>query len=59
MLCDNDIEKEMWDILDSIYKNKYKKFFASPYIYVEPRKILSWDTPTFDRMTVFNFVEVR
>ena len=54
MLGDNDIEKETWDILDDTYKRKYNEFFASPYIYVEPIKILAWDTSTFERMTVFN-----
>ncbi len=55
ILADNDLSKEQWQILDEVHKEKYGKIFGSPYIYVNPSKILAWDTPDFKHMTRWIF----
>lgn len=55
IIDDNDLTKEEWDVLDQTYVKKYDQLVGSPYIYIEPNKILVWDTSTFEHMTIWNF----
>lgn len=55
ILADDDIDEKTWDLLDSDYKNKYQQFYGSPNIFVEPIKVLAWDSETLDHMTIWNF----
>ena len=55
IIDDDELTKEMWDILDSVFRKKYGQLFGSPYIMVEPSKVLAWDTPTLERMTIWQF----
>ena len=55
ILGDTDLTKEEWDILDQTHRIKYNKLFGSPFIYVNPLKILAWDAPEFKRMTIWAF----
>ncbi|MFX0090991.1 MAG: pyridoxamine 5'-phosphate oxidase family protein [Candidatus Hodarchaeota archaeon] len=55
MLAADALDDETWDLLDSDYKAKYQQFHGSPYICVEPRKVLAWDSEILDRMTKWTF----
>ena len=55
ILGDNDLSKEQWNILDTAHQKKYNKLYGSPYIYVNPSKIIAWDTSTYEHMTVWDF----
>ncbi len=54
-LEDDDIDEKTWDILDTKYREKYQQFHGSPYIFIEPSKILTWNSQTLDQMTIWNF----
>lgn len=55
LIDDEDLSEEIWDKLDSIYRQKYNVSFGSPYIAVVPRKIIAWDTPTLEHATKWTF----
>jgi hypothetical protein len=55
ILEDDDIDAKEWELLDSQYHKKYQQFHGSPYIFIEPIKILAWDSETLDHMTIWVF----
>lgn len=55
ILKDDDIDDNTWNILDSNYRDKYSEFHGSPYIFIEPKKVLAWNSATLDTMTIWNF----
>ncbi|MHA2252467.1 MAG: pyridoxamine 5'-phosphate oxidase family protein [Candidatus Kariarchaeaceae archaeon] len=55
ILEDEDIDEDTWNILDKRYEHKYQQFHGSPYIYLEPTKVLAWNSEKLDTMTIWDF----
>lgn len=55
ILKDDDINDATWNILDSNYRDKYNEFHGSPYIFMDPKKVLAWDSQNLNRMTIWKF----
>ena len=52
---DNEIDSNTWDILDTTFQKKYQVDKGSPYIYVQPKRVLAWDGETLTTMTRWVF----
>ena len=43
IIQDDEIDDEMWNVLDNTFQNKYQVDKGSPYIYVQPKRVLAWN----------------
>lgn len=48
-------DEESWQIIDSLYQQKYNVAQGSPYIVVHPRTVLAWDNASLQSMTRWLF----
>ena len=55
MIQDDEIDDESWNILDSTFQRKYQVDTGSPYLYVQPRRVLAWDGEDLTTMTRWVF----
>ena len=55
ILGDDEIDDEAWNILDSIFQQKYQVEKGSPYIYVQPKRVLAWNGEALTTMTRWIF----
>jgi general stress protein 26 len=55
MIQDDEIDDEMWNLLDSTFRTKYQVEKGSPYIYVKPQRVLAWDGEELTTMTRWLF----
>ena len=55
IIQDDEIDDEMWDLLDSTFQRKYQVDKSSPFIYVNPKRILAWDGEDITTMTRWVF----
>ncbi|MFT3890520.1 MAG: pyridoxamine 5'-phosphate oxidase family protein [Anaerolineales bacterium] len=55
IIQDNEIDDETWNSLDSTFQKKYHVEKGSPYIYVEPKKVLAWNGEALTTMTRWLF----
>jgi general stress protein 26 len=57
IIQDDEIDDETWNILDSTFQKKYQVDKGSPYIYVNPKRVLAWDGEGLTTMTRWLFDE--
>jgi general stress protein 26 len=55
MIQDDEIDNEMWNLLDSTFQRKYQVDRGSPYLYVQPRRVLAWNGEDLSTMTRWVF----
>jgi len=55
IIQDDEIDNETWSILDSAFQKKYQVDKGSPYIYVNPKRVLAWDGEGLTTMTRWLF----
>ena len=54
-LEDDDLDEASWDRLDTAYQTKYQVDTGSPWIRVEPTKVLAWNGGELTTMTRWLF----
>jgi general stress protein 26 len=55
IIQDDEIDDDTWNLLDSAFQNKYRVDKGSPYIYVNPQKVLAWDGEDLSTMARWLF----
>jgi len=54
---DDEIDNETWNLLDRTFQQKYQVDKGSPYIYVQPKRVLAWNGEDLTTMTRWLFDE--
>lgn len=55
IIQDDEINNETWNILDGTFQKKYQVDTGSPYIYVNPKRVLAWNGEGLTTMTRWVF----
>lgn len=55
IIQDDEIDADTWNKLDSTFQSKYQVDKGSPYIYVQPRRVLAWNGEDLTTMTRWLF----
>lgn len=55
IIQDDEIDADTWNKLDSTFQSKYQVDKGSPYIYVQPRRVLAWNGENLTTMTRWLF----
>jgi len=55
VIQDDEIDGETWSILDSAFQKKYQVEKGSPYLYVQPKRVLAWNGEGLTTMTRWVF----
>lgn len=55
IIQDGELDQNTWNILDTTFQSKYQVDHGSPYIYVQPKRVLAWDGEILSTMTRWVF----
>ena len=55
IIQDDEIDDETWEILDTTFQRKYQVDKGSPYLYVQPKRVMAWDGEALTTMTRWVF----
>ena len=55
ILQDDELNEDEWNLLDGTFQKKYQVDKGSPYIYVEPKRVLAWNGEDLTTMTRWVF----
>jgi len=55
IIKDDEIDEDTWDLLDTTFQKKYQVDKGSPYIFVQPIRVLAWNGEALTTMTRWIF----